>query len=135
VGTDPAGNIYVTGYTLSSDFPVTGNAPQPQWGNGIDIFLAEITPHIPGLGALQYSTYIGGATINTGLGLAIGPDGTAYAVGRTEGLFPTSANAAQGGYGGGAYDGFVMIVTNSSASTAERKPATRPHPPRHGGIR
>jgi Beta-propeller repeat len=112
VASDSSGNIYVTGYTLSADFPVTQNAPQPQWGQGIDIFLAKITPHVAGLGALQYSTYLGGATVNTALTLTVGPDGTAYAGGQTGGELPTSSNAAQGGFAGGRSDGFLFIVTN-----------------------
>jgi hypothetical protein len=112
VGADPQGNIYVTGYTLSSDFPVTTNAPQPQWGQGIDVFLAKIKPHVAGPGAFQYSTYIGGATVNTALTLAVGPDGTAYVGGKTAGEFPTSSNAPQGGYAGGSSDGFIAIVNN-----------------------
>src|ERR1035438_2990781 len=35
---DSAGNIYVTGYTLSSNFPTTPDAPQSQWGAGTDLF-------------------------------------------------------------------------------------------------
>ncbi len=89
VASDPSGNIYVTGYTLSPDFPITSNAPQPQWGQGIDIFLVKLTPHVSGPSALQYSTYLGGATVNTGLALTVGPDGTAYAAGKTGGELPT----------------------------------------------
>jgi hypothetical protein len=112
VASDPSGNIYVTGYTLSPDFPITSNAPQPQWGQGIDIFLVKLTPHVAGPSALQYSTYLGGATVNTGLALTVGPDGTAYAAGKTGGELPTTSNAAQGGFNGGAADGFLLIVTN-----------------------
>ena len=62
VAVDSAGFIYLTGYTLSPDFPITQNAPQPAWGQGIDIFVTKFQPHVRGLGALQYlSTYIGGA--------------------------------------------------------------------------
>ncbi len=111
VAVDPAGFIYLTGYTLSSDFPITSNAPQPTWGQGIDIFLTRLQPHVAGRAALQYSSYFGGATINTGLALAVGPDGTAYAGGWTEGELPTAPNATQAGYGGGASDGFLLIVT------------------------
>ncbi len=117
VGTDAVGNIYLTGYTLSSDFPVTSNAPQPQWGNGIDIFVAELKPHVAGPTALQYASYIGGATVNTGLAVAVGPDGTLYAAGKTEGELPTSGNAPQGGYGGGSYDGFVVTISPTSPSS------------------
>ena len=117
VATDPKGNLYVTGYTLSPDFPVTQNAPQPQWGQGIDVFVTEITPHVAGSNGFQYSTYLGGATVNSGLALTVGPDGTAYAAGNTGGEFPTTSNAAQGGFGGGAYDGFVAIITNPTSST------------------
>jgi hypothetical protein len=112
VASDPSGNIYVTGYTLSPDFPITSNAPQPQWGQGINIFIAKIKPHVAGPGALQYSTYLGGATVNTGLSLAVGSDGTAYAAGQTGGELPTSSNAAQGGFNGGRSDGFLAILTN-----------------------
>lgn len=111
VASDPSGNIYVTGYTLSADFPITSNAPQPHWGQGIDIFITKITPHVAGPGALQYSTYLAGATVNTGLSLAVGPDGTAYAAGQTGGELPTSSNAAQGGFNGGRSDGFLAILT------------------------
>jgi Beta-propeller repeat len=112
VASDPSGNIYVTGYTLSADFPITSNAPQPQWGQGIDIFIAKIKPHVAGPSALQYSTYLAGATVNTGLALAVGPDGTAYTAGQTGGELPTSSNAAQGGFNGGRSDGFLAIITN-----------------------
>jgi hypothetical protein len=112
VSADTSGNIYLTGYTLSPDFPITQNALQPGWGQGIDIFLAKLKPHVSGQSALQYSTYLGGATINSGLALAVGPDGTAYAAGKTEGEFTITGNATQGGYGGGSYDGFLAIVNN-----------------------
>ncbi len=112
IASDPAGNVYLTGYTLSADFPVTSNAPQTQWGQGIDVFLTKLKPNVAGPSALQYSTYVGGATLNTALTISVGPDGTAYVGGKTAGDFPTSSNATQGGYGGGSYDGFVLIVNN-----------------------
>jgi hypothetical protein len=107
---DKAGFIYVTGYTVSADFPITQNAPVPVWPQGIDIFVTKFQPHVAGLGALQYSTYLGSATLNAGLALAVGPDGSAYAAGWTEGEFPTGPASTQGAYGGGARDGFLAVI-------------------------
>ena len=43
VAPDGAGNIVLTGYTLSDDL-FTVNAPQPGWGGGINVFVAKIKP-------------------------------------------------------------------------------------------
>jgi hypothetical protein len=109
---DTAGFIYLTGYTLSPDFPITQNAPVAAWPQGIDIFVTKFQPHVAGKSALQYSTYFGGATINAGLAIAVDPNFTAYVAGWTAGEFPASVNSSQGAYGGGASDGFLLVVTN-----------------------
>jgi hypothetical protein len=107
---DAAGNIYVTGYTLSSDFPVTADAPNPNWGNGVDVFLTKLKRGVPGRAALQYSTFLGDATVNVPYGLAVAPDGTVYIAGYTIGLWPTTSNATQVNFGGGYTDGFITAV-------------------------
>ncbi|HEV3199976.1 MAG TPA: SBBP repeat-containing protein, partial [Bryobacteraceae bacterium] len=109
VAGDSAGNIYVTGYTLSPDFP-TANAIQGKWANGIDLFLTKFRPGVAGLAALQYSTYIGLTGIYVSSGLAVGPDGTAYVVGYGSLGLPSTSNALQGGGFGGGTDGFLMVV-------------------------
>jgi hypothetical protein len=116
VAVDSAGFIYLTGYTLSPDFPITQNAPQPAWGQGIDIFVTKLQPNVAGLSALQYSTYIGGATVNTGLAIAVDSNFTAYVAGWTVGELPTASNAQQGGYGGGSSDGCFFVLTDPSAT-------------------
>jgi hypothetical protein len=121
VTVDSAGFLYLTGYTLSPDFPITQNAPQPAWGQGIDIFVTKLQPHVAGSGALQYSTYMGGATVNTGLAIAVDPNFTAYVTGWTEGEFPTNPSSPQGAYGGGSSDGFFMVLTDSSATSDVRR--------------
>jgi hypothetical protein len=106
---DRAGNIYVTGYTLSPNFPTTADAPQPQWGSGTDLFLTKLKPGIRGAGGLQTSTYIGAKGVYSPGGLALGTDGTIYVVGwGTVGL-PTTANAV--GYAGGLSDGFLVVLS------------------------
>lgn len=110
VAGDRAGSIYVTGYTLSSNFPVTRDAVQTAWGYGIDAFLTKIKPGVPGLTALQYSSYFGGVTVNVSYGVAIAPDGTVYIAGYTGGLWNVSDNATQASFGGGYSDGFIVGV-------------------------
>jgi hypothetical protein len=105
IASDPDGNAYVTGYTLSPDFPVTGDAMQRNWGWGIDVFVAKLSS----AGALTYSTYVGKAGVNAGYSIAA-KDGSIYVGGVAgRGMSPTS-NAFQGAYGGGYSDGFVFVM-------------------------
>lgn len=105
---DAAGNIYVSGYTLSADFPITGDALQG-WGGGIDLFIAKFKP---GVRSLTWSTYIGGATVNTVTDMVVGADGRAYVVGWSGGELPMALNPYQGSFGGGYSDGFILVFTD-----------------------
>jgi hypothetical protein len=51
IAVDPAGNAYVTGLTLSTDFPTTPGALQPSFGGDYwDAFVAKISPaDVPGV--------------------------------------------------------------------------------------
>ena len=77
---DAAGNAYVTGITLSSDFPVV-NAFQPTSGAGADGFVAKLNANGS---ALIYSSYLGGKGIESGGGIALDATGAAYIVGGTD---------------------------------------------------
>jgi hypothetical protein len=111
IGADAQNNVYVTGYTLSSDFPVTQNAPLPIYPGGIDIVAAKVIPHVAGPNGFGYATYYGGASISSGQTLAVAPDGTLYFAGFTGGNITTTSDAAQGAYGGGITDGFLVVFT------------------------
>jgi hypothetical protein len=63
VDVDAAGNAYLTGATLSEDFPVTEDALQPATAGGQgDAFLTKLGPD----GELLYSTYFGGTSQESG---------------------------------------------------------------------
>lgn len=111
VTTDPSGYIYVTGYTLSTDFPITAGTVQPAWGDGIDVFVAKIKPHVAGRAGIVWSTFLGGATINNGYSVVVGSDGRVYVGGYTGGEFPTSGAAYQAAYQGGYTDGFLAVIS------------------------
>jgi hypothetical protein len=108
IAADSAGFIYVTGYTISANFPTTQDAPQPAWGHGIDVFVTKLQRGVAGLSGLVWSTYFGGATPNSGLALVVGPDGTVYVAGYTGGQLPAST---QGAFSLGYSDGFILVMS------------------------
>jgi hypothetical protein len=108
---DSAGFLYLTGYTVSANFPATANAPQSGWGGGIDVFVTKLQRGVAGLSGLIWSTYFGGTGSNSGLTLVVGPDGTVYVAGYAGGQFPASSNATQGTFDGGYSDGFFLVMS------------------------
>lgn len=95
IAVDDAGNVYLTGETLSSDFPVTAGAYQNKRnGNSIfdnDIFALKLNASGSGL---LYSTYIGGKGGELSSAIAIDSMGNAYVAGRTNSNdFPLTSGA------------------------------------------
>ena len=80
-----SGRVWVTGSTSSPFFP-TVNPYQAGWGGETDAFLAQFSP---GLSILYYSSFLGGASIDEGRGIASGGN-SIYITGVTGSLnFPT----------------------------------------------
>jgi beta-propeller repeat-containing protein len=102
IALDVLGNVYLTGQTLSTDFP-TANALQRENAGALDAFVAKL--NVQG-SALVYSTYLGGSDSDLGERIAVDTSGRAYVTGETQSTdFPT-AHALQREYGGIA-DAFV----------------------------
>jgi hypothetical protein len=108
---DNSGFLYVTGYTISADFPTTVDAPQPAWGKGIDIFVAKLQRGVAGPAGLKWSTYFSGGAANSGLALVVGPDGTVYVAGYAGSQFQATSGATQGAFDGGYSDGFILVMS------------------------
>jgi hypothetical protein len=103
VAVDGAGNAYVTGSTNSPDFP-TASPLQSANGGGYDAFVAQLDASGS---AFVYSTYVGGSSGDSGVGIAVDGAGNAYVTGNTNSTdFPT-ANPLQATHGGGDGDAFV----------------------------
>ncbi|MFQ5739780.1 MAG: SBBP repeat-containing protein [Acidobacteriota bacterium] len=108
---DAAGNAYLTGGTLSTDFP-TANPLQPSNEGNRDTYIAKLGP---GGSTLLYSTYLGGSGLDEGKGIAVDAIGNAYVTGNTfSSDFPT-LNPLQPARGG-SVDGFVAKVSRTGAS-------------------
>src|SRR6266480_3153824 len=85
------GNAYVTGYTMSSNFPTTLLAFQIVNAGGADVFVTKLNP---AGSAPVYSTYLGGSSDDVGYGIAVGAAGDAYVTGITHSTtFPTTPGA------------------------------------------
>jgi hypothetical protein len=113
IAVDAEGNAYVTGITLSTNFP-TENPSQPSHaGGGLDAFVTKLNSEG---NSVIYSTYLGGSFTDESLGIAVDPDGNAYVTGRTgSGDFPT-ASPFQATFGGVQFDAFVTKL-NSEGNT------------------
>ena len=82
IAVDASGNVYVSGYTDSINFPTTAQAPQRNYGGGYnDAFLAKLNSAGD---ALVYSTLLGGTGSDVVNGLALNASGGACVVGSTD---------------------------------------------------
>jgi hypothetical protein len=99
---DSSGNIYITGLTGSTDFPLR-NAFQKKWAGVEDGFVIKLSP----AGSIIYSTYLGGSSGDYPLAIAVDGAGQAYVAGNSSStdfpvknpLFPNP----QGQFDGGAF--------------------------------
>jgi hypothetical protein len=95
---DNSGNVIITGYTNSSNFPITTGAFQSNLAGPDDIFVTKLNST---LSSLIYSTFIGGSGDEQANGIAIDGSGNVYITGETmSNNFPTTAGAFQTGIDG-----------------------------------
>jgi hypothetical protein len=108
IAVDSAGNAYVTGYTISADYPTVG-AFQPSFGGSSDVIVTKLNASGA---ALVYSTYLGGTIDEIGNGIAVDAASNAYITGYT-----TSANYPTVGAFQPSSGGFLdVIATKLNAS-------------------
>ncbi len=81
IAIDSQGNAFVIGTTGSFNFPVTSGAFQSSIDRSLDCFVSKLNATGS---SLLYSTYLGGENIDFPLDIAVGTDGRAHVVGRTE---------------------------------------------------
>lgn len=129
---DAAGNLYLTGFTQSIDFPVTGNQFQSMYNGGSDVFLAcfntsyQLTwatffgsANNELAGALTLSgkyIYVAGTTDSPNLPVSVLADQDTIA-GVNDGFyckFDTTGNWIMSSFlGGSQFDGLYGIVVNA----------------------
>lgn len=109
VAVNAAGEVYVTGDTMSLDFPII-NPMQEIFAGNRDIFVKKISSDGT---ALLYSTYLGGSDWDWTPSIAVDNEGAVYITGSTESVdFPTM-NPYQGNNAGRGADIFVTKINAS----------------------
>jgi uncharacterized protein (TIGR03437 family) len=112
IALDSAGNACVTGVTDSVNF-LKVQARQPDFGGVTDAFVTKF--NATGA-ALLYSSYLGGAGVEFGTGVAVDANNNIYVTGVTDSLnFPT-VQPLQTNFGGGAADVFVTKLNSDFAA-------------------
>jgi Beta-propeller repeat len=112
---DPSGRIILSGYTLSSNFPVTSTAFQTKYGGDTDAFISILDT---AKGELVYSTYFGGTEPDAAMDLKEDSSGILYLCGYTESSgLPSTSSALQAAYDG-SVDAFGLKLDPSKAGAA-----------------
>ncbi|OQY44097.1 MAG: hypothetical protein B6242_13480 [Anaerolineaceae bacterium 4572_78] len=88
---DEAGNLYVVGSTLSTDFPITDGSLDNTHNGGYDTFVVKMDTDD---NRLIYATLLGGLNGDRGYALAVDKHGNSYITGVTySSNFPTTSDA------------------------------------------
>jgi hypothetical protein len=112
VAVDLSGNLYVTGWTNSTDFPTTGGFDTSYGGGTYDGWVAKV--NAAGW-ALTWSSYLGGSAYDSGYGVAVDPAGNAYITGYSISTDFPMANAFDTTHGGST-EAFVTQLSYTGSS-------------------
>jgi len=79
IAVDSTGAVYVTGYTNSTNFPVTEDCAHPSNSGGFDVFVARFSS----VGTPMWITYLGGSDEDVAYGISVNGSEQAYVGGYT----------------------------------------------------
>jgi hypothetical protein len=119
------GDVYLGGYTGSSNLPGVAGGAQPTFGAGsADGFVARLSPDLK---TLRQATYVGSGGFDLFYALALDANDNVFLGGTTNSTgFPGVAGGAQSTYGGGGSD---LVVVKLTPDLTTRLQATY-----HGGT-
>ena len=109
---DNLNNVYIGSSTSSEDFPVPGNAFQPQFGGGIqDGIVLKMNEN---LSTLFFGSFLGGSGDDGIYTLTLDKQSNIFVSGGTQSTnYPVTNQAYQSNYGGGRSDGFIAKVSSN----------------------
>ena len=86
---DAIGNMYITGVTSSTTYPITvATAIQTKNNSTDNAYVSRIDPTIVGIGSLVFSTYLGGSGTVIGDAIAVDSNANAYVTGQVTASSP-----------------------------------------------
>ncbi|MBK6950090.1 MAG: gliding motility-associated C-terminal domain-containing protein [Haliscomenobacter sp.] len=110
---DRAGNVFITGWTISSTGIATMGSHQPAYTGQLDGFVAKFNPG----GARLWSTYFGDIGFDLGLSTVTDASGNVLISGWTSSTSAiATAGAYQTTYGGGDADAFILKFAGASGA-------------------
>ncbi|MBU1858204.1 MAG: SBBP repeat-containing protein, partial [Verrucomicrobia bacterium] len=113
---DSQTNIYVAGYTASSDFPTNSSSYTNVNAGGYDAFVSKFDAN---LGSLSASTYLGGSSNDQATAIGIDASSRIWLAGYTESInFPHPSSPMYSTSRGGR-DAFVAILTSNLNSLVQ----------------
>ncbi len=116
VAADAAGNVYVTGTSLSVEYPLKDDLPTV--GFEEDAVVTKLNTNVAGEASLLFSTFLGGNGSDTGTGIALDGAGNIYVSGETtSAVFPVEKPVQDARKGGS--DGFIVKIDEAATPAAD----------------
>jgi hypothetical protein len=117
VASDASGAIYLSGYTMSANFPIAGDSYQGSLHSESNLFVVKIDPSLLGLDRLVYGTYVGGGGVDVATNMRLDQSGGIWLTGYTASRdFPVTSGAYQSRFGGGITNAFLLRLDPSRPS-------------------
>ncbi|MCI0587211.1 MAG: hypothetical protein L0323_10265 [Planctomycetes bacterium] len=122
---DASGVATIAGETTSPDYPTTPGAWDTTYnGAGFfsDVFVTRLDPSQPSSQQLLYSTFVGGAALDTARALSVDAAGVVTIAGSTNSSFPPGYPTTPGAWDtthNGGYDVFVARLDPSQPSSQQ----------------
>lgn len=119
IAVDSSGRAYVTGFTYSTNFPVTAGAYGQTANGDADAFVARLATDGE---TVDYASYLGGSAADRGWGVDVDSTGRAYVTGSTESSnFPTTTNGYDRQFNDGVpvpfvTDGFMVRLSGAGSN-------------------